>query len=523
MRIWRTLPLVLILISAGSARGQDALQNLEKRVVEFRLPNGMQFLLVREPGAPVFSATISFRVGGVDEIPGITGLAHFYEHLAFKGTQIIGTTNYAEEKALLDAIDEVAVPLSLEMAKDEDEQDKEKIVALRKKLDKLQEQARNFVVKDELWDTYLVNGGSGLNASTGKDLTQYYVSLPNNRLELWAWLESDRMMNPVLREFYSERDVVAEEYRLRIDTSPFGTLYRDFMATAFIAHPARYMTIGWMSDIQTLTRPMAEDFYRTHYAPANAVIGIVGDIDIDKTKAIVTRYFGRIPARDLPPPIRTKEPEQKGERRVKVLWDAQPDLLIGYHKVDPKDKEEPVFDVMHGVLSQGRTSRLYRTLVQEKQLATNVATFSGPTYRYPNLFIVYATPRHPHTAAEVEQAVYEVIQTLVTTPPSGEELEKVRNNLRAQLLQQMQENMGFAQLLSEFHAMMGDWRYLLRNLEQIDKVAPEDVKRVAQACFTEANRTVAAIVPIPAPPAEKAAPEAAALTPAAGDSTGKEK
>jgi predicted Zn-dependent peptidase len=484
-------------MASGFALCEESIR-LEDRVVEYTLPNGMKFLLLRRPGAPVFSANIMFRVGGVDEQPGITGLAHFFEHMAFKGTHTIGVTDYRRERPLLAEIDRVAIGLSDEIAKGE-LADQAKITERRQKLKDLEEQARRFVVKDELWDTYVRNGASGLNASTGKDVTNYYVSLPSNRLELWAWLESDRLLNPVLREFYSERDVVCEEHRLGIETQPMGRLDQDFMATAFLAHPARYSVLGWMSDLQTVTRSQAEEFRRTYYAPGNAAVALVGALDIAQCKQTVTRYFGRLPARPLPPPIRTQEPEQRGERRVVVEWDARPQLVIGYHKPSPLHPDEAVFDVIDDVLSRGRTSRLYKTLVRDRRLATSVNTFTEPTNRYPNLFSVAATPLYPHTAGEVEQAIYEVLGTLITNPPNDEELQKVRNNQRADFLRGLQSNRGLARALSYHQAVFGDWRYMQKRLDLIDRVTAQDVRRVAEKYLIPINRTVGEIVPLATP------------------------
>jgi len=485
--------LVVVWAATGGLAPSEESIRLEDRVVEYALPNGMNFLLMRRTGAPVFSANITFRVGGVDEQPGITGLAHFYEHMAFKGTHTMGVTDYRKEKPLLDAIDKVALPLSDEIAKG-DLADKTKIAELRKKLKDLEERARRFVVKDELWDMYLRNGASGLNASTGKDVTNYYLSLPANRVELWAWLESDRLLNPVLREFYSERDVVCEEHRLGIETQPMGRLYQDFIATALLAHPSRYSVLGWMSDLQTVTRPQADAFRRSHYMPANAAVALVGDLDVEQCKKVAARYFGRLPAQPLPSPIRTQEPDQRGERRVVVEWDAQPQLLIAFHKASPTHADEAVFDVIDGVLSRGRTSRFFKTIVRDRKLATSVDTFTGPSERYPNLFCVSATPLYPHTTREVEQAIYEVMGTLISDPPSVEELQKVRNNLHADFLRQLQSNRGLARSLAYYQTVYGDWREIQRHLDKIDRVTAQDARRVAEKYFLPANRTVGEIV-----------------------------
>jgi len=486
--------LVVVIVLAASRPAPCAEEfRLEDHVKEYTLPNGMKFLLMRRPGVPVFSANISFRVGGVDEKPGITGLAHLYEHMAFKGTHTMGVTDYRAERPLLQQIDKAAVALSNEMAKGE-LADQKKVAELQKQVKELEDKARRFVVKDQLWDLYLRNGGSGLNASTGKDVTRYYLSLPSNRLELWAWLESDRLLDPVLREFYSERDVVCEEHRLGIETQPTGRLRQDFMATAFIAHPARYSVVGWMSDLQTVTRPMAEKFRETYYVPANAAVALVGDLDVERCKKMADRYFGRLPARPLPPPIHTIEPEQRGERRVVVEWDAKPSLVIGWHKCHPLDADEAVFDVIDAVLSRGRTARFYKAIVRDRRLATAVRSFTTPTDRYPNLFMVSSQPLYPHTTREVEQAIYEVMGTLISDPPGDEELQKVRNNLHADFLRELEWNSGLAATLAMYQVVYGDWRRIQTHLAKIDAVTAQDVRRVAEKYFLATNRTVGEIV-----------------------------
>jgi predicted Zn-dependent peptidase len=254
-----------------------------------------------------------------------------------------------------------------------------------------------------------------------------------------------------------------------------------------------------MSDIQTVTRPEAEEFGRRYYTPANAACALVGNLDVEQCKRIVERYFGRLPAGPEPPPITTREPEQRGERRVKVEWDAEPDLIIGYHKCHPLHDGEAVFDVIDAVLSRGRTSRLYKTLVLDRRLATSIGTWTGPTQRDPNLFMVTAEPLHPHTTREVEEAIDEVLETLITDPPEGDELEKVRNNLRADLLRAMQSNRGLASRLSYYQAVFDDWQLAQKQLEKIERVTTEDVRRVAEKYFLPTRRTVGEIVKVAAP------------------------
>ena len=292
--------------------------SLEGQVKEYRLKNGMKVLVLERFFAPVVSLYIRFKVGAVDEAEGETGTAHLLEHMLFKGTETLGTKNYGEEKKILTAIDDLAGQIDGEMQKG-DKADQESIAAWREQLQALQREHKEWVIKDEVSALYSQNGAEGLNASTGYDITTYKVSLPSNRIELWASIESDRMATPVFREFYSERDVVAEEPRRRTETQPWGKLYEELTGTAYLAHPYGYPTIGWMSDIQSVTVEMAEEFFETYYGPNNAVCAIVGDIDIEETKALIRRYFGPIPRREEPPPVLTEEPEQKGERKTDVV------------------------------------------------------------------------------------------------------------------------------------------------------------------------------------------------------------
>jgi predicted Zn-dependent peptidase len=359
-----------------------------------------------------------------------------------------------------------------------------------------------LVVGNELAMLYQRHGGVGLNASTGKDVTRYTVSLPANRLPLWAAVESDRMANPVLREFYKERDVVLEERRLRTDDSPAGLLYEVFTAAAFQAHPYGFPTIGWASDIQSLTPAVTEQFFRTYYGPANAVIAIVGDINPPEVLELLGRTFGKVPPASPPPPIVTVEPPQRGERRVEVEFDAEPTLLIGYHKPAMGHADDYVFDVIDSILSEGQTSRLYRRLVRDKRVAMSVDTQTGfPGAQAPNLFVIGAVPLAPHTADEVEEAITQELERLKTEPVTQEELQKVLNNLDAELLRSLRSNSGLASQLAFFQTIAKDWRYLLAARDRIAKVTPKDIQRVASQYLVKSNRTVAVLAkPAAAPP-----------------------
>ncbi|HSQ51111.1 MAG TPA: pitrilysin family protein [Nitrospiraceae bacterium] len=476
---------------------------LADRVVEQKLANGLTVLMVERHQTPVVSLNMTFRVGGVNEQVGQTGLAHLYEHMAFKGTRTVGTKNYEKERPILEEWFRVGTELEQrqrELARKSQEkpassEDRAAIEELQKRFTELQDQAGQFVAGNEMALLYQRHGGVGLNAATGKDLTRYMINLPANRLPLWAALEADRMAHPVLREFYKERGVVMEERRMRNDDSPSGLLYETFTSAAFRAHPYGIPTIGWESDILSLTPADTEAFFKAYYGPGNATIAIVGDIDPKEVMALIEQTFGTIPASPPQPPIVTVEPPQRGERRVEVEFDAEPSLIIGFHKPALNHPDDYVFDVIDAVLSDGLTSRLYVKLVREKRIAASVDSDANhPGVRSPNLFVVNATPLAPHTTAEVEAAIYAEIERLKTEPVSAKELEKVLNNLDADLVRALRSNGGLASQLALFQTVAGDWRYALKSREKIAAVTPADIQRVASAYFTKSNRTVATLV-----------------------------
>ena len=415
---------------------------LEEKVREHTMKNGMKLLLVERHSSPTVAAWIRFRVGSVDERSDERGIAHLLEHMLFKGTTTLGTKDYAAEKPLLDKIEATAQQLMNEKAK-RDKGDPARIATLKKELDQLEAEAAKYVVKEEFAQIYAKNGGSNYNAFTSKDGTTYLINLPANKLELWAAIESDRMQKPVLREFYSERDVVMEERRRSYDTEPEGQLWENFLATAYQAHPYGQPIIGWMSDIENLSRSKAEAFLHTYYAPNNAIIAIVGDMDTDKTIALVERYFGDIPPGTPVAPVAVTEPAQEGERTIEILANAEPELIVGYHKPTLPDPDDYVFDVIDMLLAAGRTSRLYKKLVVEQQLATDIGAFSAPGSRYPNLFIISATPRAPHTVIELKEAIYTEIEKLQREPVSARDLQQILNKLEYEEVRQMGSTAGW--------------------------------------------------------------------------------
>ena len=477
--------------AARSAHRQPSGEDLP--VIEYVLDNGMRFLILPREGAPTVSFVARYDVGSVNEALGHTGIAHLLEHMLFKGTTTVGTRDLASERELFEAMDAVDATLRAERAR-RPLRDSARIAALAERLKALEDSARAFVVSNEFDRILTRNGARNLNATTDVEATTYYVQLPSNRAELWFALEADRMRNPVFREFYTERDVVAEERRMRIETSPGGLLYTSLMAAAFRVHPYGVPVIGHMSDILNLNREQVETYYRDYYGPNNAIIAVVGDVDPDSVVAWADAYFGPIPRGREPPPVVAVEPPQRGERRVEVRYDAEPQLLVGWHVPSALDRDAPALAMLTAVLGGGRTSRLYRRLVLEEKLAQSVSASMAPGARDPRLFIIGAVPTQGHTTAELERTIYEELERLKHEPPTEEELTRIRNQLEAGAVYRLRSNFGLAHQLVESVALWGDWRATFRSIEDYREVEPEDVQRVVERYFTRGNRTVATLV-----------------------------
>jgi len=491
--VLRTLFLAGAIALAGLA--QQEFREIESRVTEFTLKNGMKFLVLERKKAPVASFVTYADVGSAQEVKGITGLAHLLEHMAFKGTDKIGTKDYARERVALEKVEQAYAALREEKRKGA-KADPEKLKKLEEAFRQAQEEAGKYVASNEFGEAVERAGGRQLNATTAADRTMYFFSLPSNHMELWFWLESERFLNPVFREFYKERDVVMEERRL-MESQPVGKLLEEFLAAAYKAHPYGEPVIGHMSDLENLTTADAVAFFRKYYIPSNLVAAVVGDVDPKRVRELAERYFGRIPGGPKPEPLRTVEPPQEAERRVTMWLRAQRMVLMGYHKPDINHPDDAVYDAISSLLSEGRSSRLYRGLVRDRKVATQVAGFPGlPGQKYPGLFIFFAMTAPGRTNQEVEKAIEEELGRLIKEPVSKEELDGVKRRARASLLRELDDNLGLAIQLSSMQALTGDWRNLFRQLDKINAVTPEDIQRVAKATFTRTNKTVAVIEPL---------------------------
>jgi len=461
------------------------------KVQEHRLDNGATVLLVERHDSPTVAAYISFRVGGVNETSQNRGVAHLLEHMLFKGTKTLGTKDYAAEKPLLEKIK--IVGQQIDVLKNRRDADPLELQQLREQLKELQTEHRKLVVKNEFSKIYGENGGVGYNAFTGKDSTTYLINLPANKLELWAAIESDRLENAVFREFYTERDVVHEERRRSYESSPNGLMYETLLATAYQVHPYRNPVIGWNSDIDNLDPDQIRDFFEKYYTPVNMVITLVGDFDSKSTLQMVDRYFGKLAPGVPVPPVVDKEPEQRGERRVTIDFDAEQQLMIAYHKPAMPHKEDYVFDIILQVLGEGRTSRLYKSLVIEKQMVTDVGVFTAPGSRYDNLMILSMTPRNGRSCPDIERATYAELDRLKSEPLSRSELDTARKQIMTSILRGLEGNGGLARMLSSYQTL-GDWHYLVDYEKQINSVTAEDVMAAAKHYLRVDNRTVVTLI-----------------------------
>ena len=464
---------------------QPYFERVSKQLTEFRLDNGIKFIVLERHQAPVVSFLTYADVGGVNEPEGKTGIAHFLEHLAFKGTKRIGTRDYQAEKPLLDRLDELAKQIQAAKSAKNDP------VALQAEFEQVEAQAGKLVKQNELGQIVEYSGGVGLNANTSTEATRYFYSFPSNKLELWMSLESERFLEPVFREFYKEKDVILEERRLRVDNSPLGQMMESFLDTAFQVHPYKRPVIGYDKDIRNLTREDVQQFFDAYYVPSNLTIAIVGDVNPTQVKQLADVYFGRYKAKPAPASLKVTEPQQQETKEVTLKLPSQPWYFEGYHCPSINHPDYVIYNIVGSLLSDGRTSRLYKSLVEQQRLALSAQGSTGfPGDKYPNLMLFYALTAQGHSTDEVGAALRKEIDKLKTQPVSDLELERVKTQARAGVLRSLDSNLGMAQLLLEYEVKTGDWRNLFTQLEAIGRVSAADVQRVALQAFKPENRTV---------------------------------
>ena len=466
-------------------------------VEELVLDNGMRVLVVERHDVPRVHCSLWWRVGSVHERPGVTGLSHFFEHMMFMGTDVIGTTDPAKDAELNARIEAVMSKIrEIKLARLEksrrgaapDPKDEEAYAGLRKQYEALVEEQKKISVPEALSKIFQAAGGTGLNATTSYDRTNYFVELPANKVELFCWLESDRFLKPVFRSFYPEREVVKEERRMRTDSTPTGLVNEAYLAMFWQAHPYRWPVIGWMSDIDQYTLTDAQDYYKTHYSPENCTLMFVGDVDTKAVQALAKRYFGRLPR--FPhgrPAIVTQESEQVAERRLHAEVDAQDEINVRWHGPSGVHKDSPTLDLLMNVFG-GRSGRLYKPLVEEKKLALETEAWYW-SLRYGGAIHLGATPREGVDAAEVEKALGAIVEEVRAKGVTERELKKAKNQQMADLVRTLKTNAGIAQQLGYFETI-GTYQDFFAYMKGFEAATPADLKAAAEAYLKPAGRNV---------------------------------
>ncbi len=468
----------------------DTTGYFKSKVVEKRLKNGIVLLMMNRGFSPTLAFHISFRVGSVDESYNTIGAAHILEHMLFKGTDKLGTKDYAKEKPLLDRID--AVGETIDRLRLENPASGE-IKKLEAELGKLQAEASKFAVSSPYDMLYTSNGGVMFNASTGRDMTGYYIQLPSDRIELWAKTEAARLKNPVFREYYSERDNVFEERLMRSETSGDAVLQETFFATAYSAHPYRHPTIGWDSNIKFMSINDIKKFYNTYYIPSRMTITIVGKQDPDETFRIISKYFDDIKSGPEPGEIKVIEPEQIGEKRVDVYYKSRPSIMIGWKKPTAPAKEDYAFDVIQTAIGNGKSSRLYKALVLEKKMASSVYAWNGaPGSRYDNMFMIYAAPVEGVDTGVLEKEIYSQMSRFRKEVDTAE-IGRVKNIAESSFIFMLDNNEGIAGQLSYFQTVFKDWRYIANYIENLNKVSVGDVHSAYDTFINDNYKSVAVL------------------------------
>lgn len=491
-----SLGLLALLLCAQLAAAQKV------PVQEVVLDNGMRLLLVPRKGDPNVAAGWVARVGSVNERPGITGISHLFEHMMFKGTHAVGTKNIEENLKVMKEMDAVRAELRQEeqalirkarLGEIKDAKDPQYRSArhreLLAKFNELTKREKDLMVKDEFGRIYTTAGGSGMNAGTSNDYTVYFINVPANKLELWFWMESDRLRNPVFREFYSERDVVHEERRLRTDSTPTGKFNEQFDSMFWQSSPYGWPVVGWPSDLEGITRDEALDYFAVNYAPNNLTACLVGDVDPARATELARRYFGRLPRGPRPPePVRTSEMPQLAEKRMVAYAETVPQVRVRYHTVADGHPDDFALNILASVLS-GRTGRLYKSLVLQQAVA-NGASAGQDSRKYEGLFEVNGVAKPGHTPEEVEQALYRELEKLQKELVDDKELQKVKNQYAANSFRGLQSNFGLMVQLLLRDANRG-WDTINTDPARFQAVTAEDIRRVANTYFRPENRTIA--------------------------------
>ena len=489
----RILRAVFCLIFVTALALAQDVGSFEKRVTVKKLANGLTVIICERPEAPVFSFYTLVDAGSAQDPMRQPDWRTCSSTWRSRARTRLAPRMTPRRRPALQKVESAYEAYIAERDKQVG-QDDAKLKQLEKAWKDAIAEADKYVVPNEFGKIIEQSGGEDMNASTSYDQTEYHYSMPENRLELWAYLESERFLHPVMREFYKERNVVIEERRMRTESNPFGRLLEQFTQQAFAAHPYHRPTVGWMSDLNHFSATDAQKFFDRYYVPNNMVVAVAGDIKPAQALLILEKYFGRLPAHPLPDETTTQEPPQNSERRVLLKEASQPIYIEGYHRPDYRSKDDAVFDALSDLLSEGRTSRLYRSLVRDKKIASFCEGLTGyPGVKYPHLFAFIAVPLPGHKPDEMAAAIHAEVEKLKKEDISDDELKMIKTRSKANLIRGLADNQGLATQLAIYQTRYGDWRELFRTVDRIDQVSKADIRRIANQVFTDTNRTVGVI------------------------------
>lgn len=491
--------LIMLLIAVASTSFAFDFSQIEDKVVEYKLDNGLTVLILPRGDAPVVSCYTQANVGCADDPMGSMGMAHMFEHMAFKGTKEIGTTDYKKEKKWMDEEDRIFELILAERAK-EDLADSIKLAELDRQLQEATDSASTYIVTNEFKEIAKSQGGAGLNAGTSQDNTTYYINFPSNKLELWMALESGRFLDPVLRDLFKEKQVVAEERRYRVESSPTGRMfYAEYVGLAYNSHPYGKCLIGEANEIQNYNRPIMMEQFKTHYVPRNMVVAIVGDVDPENAKKLADKYFGQLEDRPVPRPAVIEENEPYGVRTTTLEENSQPMFITGFHIPSNLHPDWTALKALADYLGSGRTSVFNKRLVKEDKTAVTCESFVGfPGSKHSSLLSIFCIPTNESNNSDNESVILSEIEKVRNEPILQSDLDKIKTQTKASFINGLASNGGLAgQLVS--YQNRGGWREMFREVDKINALTVEDIQRVAQK-YLDPNKRV--VVYIEKPQAE---------------------
>jgi predicted Zn-dependent peptidase len=468
----------------------EVLRQLKDKVYSHKLSNGIKVTLYKRGFAPVFAGVTAIRAGGTDEKEGYTGVAHFLEHMAFKGTKDIGTKDYLREKILLDKLEAIYTKYGIENIP-------EKVTdEVKNEIEAINNELKTLWIQEDLSRQFEKRGASGLNATTDKEITKYFVNLPRSAFEFWCQLESERLFEPVMRQFYSEKEVVFEERRMRFVDDPTGKLYEMLLAKAYKVHPYKNPVIGYDQDLKRITATDLLNFHKQYYVPSNIAISLVGDVDPKRDIPVLEQYFGKYRDsesqqavshdRNLP-----QEPVQVEGRRVVLKDPSAPVILVAYHKPSYPDPRDPAISVMNEILAGSRTSPLYKELVEKRKIAASVDVEEAPGIGYPNLTLFSIVPKTGFSNAEVLKAFDDVIERFKKNVVDTNDLIKAKRSIAVSYLDDLNSNSSLATHFSVADLIFGSWTAPIDWYIQAMSVEKKAIQSEAVAILKNTNRTVA--------------------------------